>query len=75
MLPGNLLVELSPHARVATAVLPFALAMLGRMIWGRSQLMSWLISLSTVWFVINVLTAPYSAPMREEIQSLIARLW
>jgi hypothetical protein len=37
--------------------------------------MSWLITLTTMWFVINVLAAPYSAPMRQEIQNLIVRVW
>jgi hypothetical protein len=37
--------------------------------------MSWLISLSIVWFGVNVLMAPYSAGMRQELQNLIARLW
>jgi hypothetical protein len=37
--------------------------------------MSWLITFSTVWFVINVMTAPYSAPMRQELQNLFIRLF
>jgi hypothetical protein len=73
--PARLLDELGPYARVATAVFPFLLAMLARMVWGKSQSMSWLITLTTMWFVINVLMAPYSAPMRQELQSLLARLW
>jgi hypothetical protein len=60
---------------VATAVIPFFLAMLARLVWGKSSTMSWLITLSTVWFVVNVLMAPYSAPMRQEIQNLMVRLW
>jgi hypothetical protein len=72
---GNLVVQLSPYARVAGAVFPFVVAMLCRLIWGKSQTMSWLITLTTMWFVINVLAAPYSAPMRQEIQNLIVRVW
>jgi hypothetical protein len=49
--------------------------MVARIVWGKSQIMSWLISLSTVWFVVNVLMAPYSAGLRQELQNLIARLW
>jgi hypothetical protein len=56
-------------------VIPFVLAMVGRLVWGKSQTMSWLITICTVWFVINVLMAPYSAQMRQELQSLLARLW
>src|SRR5215470_14302505 len=73
--PGSLLDQLSPYARVATAVTPFCLAIVARIVWGKSQTMSWLISLSTVWFVVNVLMAPYSAGLRQELQNLITRLW
>jgi hypothetical protein len=73
--PLKLLDELSPHARVATAVTPFLLAMLARLVWGKSQTMSWLITLSTMWFVVIVLMAPYSATLRQEIQNLLVRLW
>jgi hypothetical protein len=73
--PGHLLDQLSPYARVATAVAPFCVVMLARLIWGKSQTMSWLITASTVWFVINVLAAPYSAPMRQEIQNLLTQLF
>jgi hypothetical protein len=75
MSPGGLLDSLSPYVRVATAVMPFACAMMARIIWGKSQTMSWLITFSTVWFVINVMTAPYSAPMRQELQNLFIRLF
>jgi uncharacterized membrane protein len=55
---------------VATAVLPFLIVMGARMICGKSRTMSWLITLSTMWFAINVLMAPYSAAMRQEIVNL-----
>ena len=73
--PGLLLDQLSPYARVATAVTQFLVVMLARLVWGKSQTMSWLITASTVWFVINVLAAPYSAPMRQEIQNMLTRLF
>jgi hypothetical protein len=75
MLLGHLFDHLSPHARVAAAVAPFVVVMAARLVWGKSQTMSWLITLTTVWFVINVMMAPYSAPMRQEIQNLLIRLW
>jgi len=56
-------------------VIPFFVVMLARLIWGKSQTMSWLITASTVWFVINVLAAPYSAPMRQELLNLVTRLF
>ncbi|MBS1859545.1 MAG: hypothetical protein JST11_29500 [Acidobacteria bacterium] len=70
MLPGNLLDDLSPHARVATAVLPFVVAMLVRLLFGRTRTAGWLITISTVWFAVNVLVAPYSEGMRSDIRNL-----
>ena len=70
MLPGSLLDDLSPYARVATALVPFILAMLARVCFGRSRTVSWLITLGTVWFMANILTAPFSDSMQREIQSL-----
>ncbi len=69
-MPLELFESLSPHARVATAVLPFVVAMILRLVLGRSRLTGMLISLSTVWFAVNVLLAPYSARMRQDIQDL-----
>ena len=70
MLQANLLDDLSPQARVATAAAPFLLAMMVRLISGQSRTASWLITLSTVWFAANVLMAPYAAPMRQGIRNL-----
>ena len=58
---------MSPHARVATAVAPFIVALLLRIILGNCRVTRWLISLGTVWFAVNVLMAPYSAGMRQDI--------
>ena len=68
----NLLEALSPHARVVTAVAPFALAVVLRLVLGRSRFTRTLISLGTMWFAINVMAAPYSERMQEEIRSLRA---
>jgi hypothetical protein len=68
--PGNLFNDLSPHARVVTAILPFALAVFVRVILGNNPLTRWMISLSVLWFAANVLMAPYSAGMRQDIQNL-----
>jgi hypothetical protein len=65
--------DLSPHARVATAILPFAGALLLRFVVGKNRLTRVLISLSTTWFVINVLMAPLSEGMRRDILDL--RSW
>ncbi|HEY2012892.1 MAG TPA: hypothetical protein VGH38_05290 [Bryobacteraceae bacterium] len=66
----SLLEDLSPHARVATAIAPFFAAMVLRVVLGRNRLTRTLISLGTMWFAVNVLMAPYSARMRQDIENL-----
>ena len=61
---------LSPTARVATAVLPFVLAMMLRISTGKSKTADWLITIATVWFSTDVLMAPYSAGMLRGIRDL-----
>jgi uncharacterized MAPEG superfamily protein len=68
--PGNIFNELSPHARVFTAVMPFALALFVRILLGNNQLTRWLISLSVLWFAANILMAPYAAGMRQDLRNL-----
>ena len=65
--------DLSPHARVATAILPFVAAMLLRLILGKNRLTQVLVSVSTTWFAVNVLMAPLSDGMRRDI--LDVRSW
>jgi hypothetical protein len=65
--------DLSPHARVATAVLPFVAAMLLRLILGKNRVTQVLVSVSTTWFAVNVLMAPLSEGMRRDI--LDVRSW
>jgi hypothetical protein len=61
---------LSPHVRVATAVAPFAGAMILRFALGTNRFIQWLIWASTMWFLINVLLAPYSPGMRDDFLAL-----
>jgi hypothetical protein len=63
--------NLSPHVRVATAVTPFVVAIGMRFLLGANALTRWMLTLSTVWFVANVLMAPYSAVMRQDIRNLL----
>jgi uncharacterized membrane protein len=70
VLPASIFYDLSPHARVVTAVLPFALAIFVRLVLGNNQLTRWMISLSVLWFAANILMAPYSAGMRQDIRDL-----
>jgi hypothetical protein len=73
VLPAGIFEDWSPHARVATAVLPFAAAMLLRLILGKNRVTRALISLSTTWFTVNVLMAPLSERMQRDI--LNVRSW
>ena len=66
----NLLDELSPHARVLTAIAPFVIAILLRFMLGRNQFTRLALSIATTWFAINVLLAPYSSGMRQDIVNL-----
>ncbi len=50
--------------------MPFAVAMLLRLILGRTQFTRWAITFSTMWFAFNVLVAPYSAGIREDLFDL-----
>ncbi len=69
-MPLDLFESLSPHTRVATAVLPFVAAMLVRIFMGRCRFTGMLITVTTVWFAINILLAPYSARMRQDLTDL-----
>jgi hypothetical protein len=66
----SLLEALSPHARVATAILPFVVALVLRALLGGNRLTRTLITACTLWFVVNVLMAPYSVRMRQDIHEL-----
>ena len=66
--------DLSPYARVATAAAPFAAALIMRLAFGANRLTRWMITVSTTWFAINVLLAPYSAHMRQDIMDLLSML-
>jgi hypothetical protein len=66
----NVVDALSPHARVATAVAPFAGSMILRFALGSNRFIQWLIWLCTMWFLINVLLSPYSPGMRDDFIAL-----
>lgn len=68
----NILEDLSPHARVATALAPFLMAIILRLVVGKNRLTRVLLSLSTTWFAINILLTPYSARMQDDINSIRA---
>ena len=66
----NILATLSPHARVATALAPFLVAIALRLILGKNKLTKVLLSVSTTWFAINVLLTPYSSRMQTDLDYL-----
>jgi len=68
--PWTTFEEFTPHARVITAIAPFLMAIVMRLVLGKNKLTRMLLSLSTTWFAINVLLAPYSGRMQAELQSL-----
>ncbi|MDR3701643.1 MAG: hypothetical protein P4L56_18490 [Candidatus Sulfopaludibacter sp.] len=70
MLPATILDDLSPYARVATAIAPFLAAIVLRLIFGKNRVTRLLLSISTTWFAINILMAPYSASMRRDLDHL-----
>lgn len=70
MLPARLLEHLSPYARVVTAITPFLIAIILRLLFGKNALTRALLSVSTVWFAANILMAPYSQAMRQDLINL-----
>lgn len=71
---GSFVDALSPHVRVATALIPFLAALVLRLIIGKNRLSRVVLSLATMWFAVNVLMAPYSVGMRQQILRLGTRL-
>ncbi len=61
---------LTPDARVGTALAPFLVAMLLRAMLGKTEFTRWSIAIGTMWFAINVLLAPYSAGVRQNLMEL-----
>jgi len=55
---------------VATAVLPFVVALTVRIVFGRNRITRVVAFLGTMWFVMNVIMAPYSVRMRQDIHEL-----
>jgi hypothetical protein len=62
--------HLTPYARVVTAVAPFLAAIVLRLLLGKNRLTRVLLSLSTIWFAANVLMAPYSYGMQQDLANL-----
>jgi hypothetical protein len=63
----SLFLSLTPYARVATALIPFVAAILVRILMGKNRVTGVLISIGTVWFMINILLAPYSVRIQQDL--------
>ena len=70
MSPGSIFERLSPYARVATAITPFLIAIVVRLLFGKNKVTRALLSISTIWFAVNVFLAPYSYGMRQDLVNL-----
>ena len=72
---GTVLAHLGPVTRVCIAAGPFVSTMLLRLLLGRNRLTGSLIAFTTSWFAMNVLLAPSSEPIRQQLYSLPGRLF
>ena len=70
MLLATIFANLSPYARVVTAVLPFLGAIVLRLIFGKNRLTRALLSVSVMWFAANIFMAPYSLGMQQDLMRL-----
>lgn len=52
--------ELPPNLRVAVALLPFLLALVARLLFGKNQVTQTVLWLATMWFTLSVIMAPFS---------------
>jgi len=68
--PASFLDDLSPYARVTTAIAPFVLAVILRLVLGKNRLTRILFSISATWLVVNVMLAPYSLPMQRDLRRI-----
>ena len=73
MLYGSPFDYLTPENRVGMAVAPVAIALLLRLILGKSEFTRWSLAVGTLWFAINVLMAPYSEGIREGLMDVRSR--
>ena len=72
---GTVFPDLGPVPRVGVASAPFIAAMLLRLVFGRNRLTGSLITFTIGWFAINVLLAPSSETMRQNLYSLPGRIF
>ncbi len=66
----SVLEQAGQYARFYSAIGPFAIASVARLIAGGNRITRGLLSASVVWFTLNVLFAPYSAGMQQDLENL-----
>ncbi|HUI80511.1 MAG TPA: hypothetical protein VLY24_21450 [Bryobacteraceae bacterium] len=59
-MPLDFFQELPPNTRVAVALLPFLLALVGRLIFGKNRTTGTMLWLATMWFALSVILLPVS---------------
>jgi len=52
--------DLSPSARVATALIPFLGALVVRLLFGKNRVTQAVLWAATMWFMISAMMAPFS---------------
>lgn len=70
---GSLFAALDPYARVITAVVPFVIALVLRLAFGRRRMTDVLLTLATSWFVVNIVIAPFALEMRQGLHEMLKR--
>ncbi len=68
----NVVAALSPYVRFRMATIPFFAAILLRFVFGGNKFTRWFISIASMWFLVNVLLAPYSPSMRDDLRALVS---
>jgi hypothetical protein len=59
-MPFGFFEELPAHVRVTVAILPFLLALIVRLLFGKNRVTQTALWLATMWFTLTVTMAPFS---------------
>jgi len=70
---GSFFQALSPYARVGTAVIPFLIAVALRLAFGRTRATDVLQTVTTSWLVVNILIAPFSVEMAQQLHQVLRK--
>jgi hypothetical protein len=59
-MPFGFFEELPPNARVAAALIPFLLALVVRLLFGKNRVTQMVLWVATLWFTFSMIMAPFS---------------